>query len=67
MPVPPIPRGTPNAVVSSLRRAAHLTFPRPLIRGGPNDLSPGANQQAGALSFAYATVPVSVAARFEKE
>ena len=30
--------GTPNLVVSCLGRTAHLTFPRPLIRGGPHDL-----------------------------
>jgi len=30
--------GTPNVVVSCLGRTAHLTFPRPLIRGGPHDL-----------------------------
>ena len=32
--------GTPNLVVSCLGRTAHLTFPRPLIRGGLHDFKP---------------------------
>ena len=62
--------GTPNVVVSCLGRTAHLTFPRPLIRGGPHDLGPG-NQRLGLFllpsGLARIFVPVSVAARVRKE